>query len=265
VDDTLADTLKATGRWLLSCNNLFDATGKAMLSILGRKHIAQINELDGEEEESDEASETDWAVIDTALNVVVALAVVLGPDFAEYWKPFNDAVTKFASAQEGTHRAAAMGVIAEVANHMGAGISASAPGLIKTVIKRLGDEDPEVRSNAAYAIGQLIFNAQDPAAYAAHFERVLEKLESFLDQEGARLVDNACGAVARLTMKHPDRIPLAAVIGVLLQRLPLKEDMEENRPVYQCLCKLGKFLRRRDCTLFPARVLVFPHSRHPLT
>src|SRR3954469_14474504 len=101
-----------------------------------------------------------------------------------------------------------MGVIAEVANHMGAGISDSAAALGQVVVRRLGDEDAEVRSNAAYAVGQLIFNAQNPAAYASQFENVLEKLEAFLDQDGARLVDNACGAIARMTMKHPDRVPL---------------------------------------------------------
>jgi hypothetical protein len=51
-------------------------------------------------------------------------------------------------------------------------------------------------------------------------------------------VDNACGAVCRLILAHPNAVPIEEVIPVLLQHLPLKTDYAENEPVYQCLIQL---------------------------
>src|SRR5690349_2660959 len=41
---------------------------------------------------------------------------------------------------------------------------------------------------------------------------------------------NATGALARMSLRSPDAVPLDRVLPVILQQLPLKEDFEENEP-----------------------------------
>lgn len=60
----------------------------------------------------------------------------------------------------------------------------------------------------------------------------------FHDQELVNVTDNACGAVARLIMAHPNAIPLEQVLPVFVGALPLKKDYEENEPVFKLLFSL---------------------------
>ena len=39
---------------------------------------------------------------------------------------------------------------------------------------------------------------------------------------------------------HPDRVAIAEYLPLLVDRLPLKEDYEENKPIYECMFKLCK-------------------------
>lgn len=52
------------------------------------------------------------------------------------------------------------------------------------------------------------------------------------------VTDNACGAVARMMLKHLDAVPLDQVLPVFMAALPLKADFEENEPVYQLVFSL---------------------------
>jgi importin-4 len=40
--------------------------------------------------------------------------------------------------------------------------------------------------------------------------------------------------------KHPDKVPLQEVLPKLVELLPLKDDFEENMPVYDVIVKLCK-------------------------
>lgn len=60
----------------------------------------------------------------------------------------------------------------------------------------------------------------------------------FQGQNLDNVTDNACGAVARMIMRHPDVVPVDQVLPVFVQALPLKRDYEENEPVYKLLFQL---------------------------
>jgi hypothetical protein len=57
-------------------------------------------------------------------------------------------------------------------------------------------------------------------------------------RHNGRLVDNVCAAVCRMILARMDLVPLKQVLPVLLQNLPLKQDMEENETVYSCIYHL---------------------------
>jgi len=121
---------------------------------------------------------------------------------------------------------------------MGAGVTGFTSVLLKLLLHRLSDEDSETKSNAAYATGLLIFHSTDSAAYLPSYNTILSKLEPLLQSQGARTIDNACGCVARMIMAHQDKVPVDDILPVLVSLLPLKDDYEENKPIFDCITGL---------------------------
>lgn len=194
---------------------------------------------DEEEEQAAEGtSEWDWLVIDTALDVVIGVAAAFGTQFAEVWKIFEKPIVKLISAQEAIERSTAVGVIAECTAYMGSSVSPYTKALLPPLLHRLSDEDNETKSNAAYAIGQLCYHSNDTATYLPAYGQIMGKLEPLLHLSESRLQDNATGCMSRLILAHPDKVPLEQVLPALVELLPLKEDYEENKPVYECIAKL---------------------------
>lgn len=210
-------------------------------AIITKTHPCQNDMGDDDDHEGieeEESSEYDWLVIDTALDVVIGMSKVLGSQFSEVWKIFGKPILKFASSQTNYERSTAVGVIAECTRNMDDGITPFTAQLMKVLMHRLSDEDPEAKSNAAYAMGLLIFHSKDSAAYLPSYTQILTKLEPLLSTRRARTLDNACGCVSRMIMAHPDKVPVSDIMPVLVDLLPLTEDYEENTPIFECITGL---------------------------
>ncbi|KAK0702008.1 armadillo-type protein [Lasiosphaeria miniovina] len=203
-------------------------------------------------------SEYDWLVIDTALDVVIGLGVTLSPSFSELWKVFEKPILKFASSEsENIERSTGFVVIAECAANMEAAVTPYTAKLLNLLPKRLSDTDNETKSNAAYATGQLILNSTDSNTYLPQYENILRKLEPMLQIQEARIKDNAAGCICRMIMAYPDRVPISEVLPALVGLLPLKEDFEENSPLYECIFKLYQAHEPTVQALTPKLIPVF--------
>lgn len=185
-----------------------------------------------------ESSEYDWLTIDTALDAIVGMAVALGETFSELWKIFEKQLYKYASGSENYERITSVGVIAECIRAMGPTVTPSTTPLLKILLHRLSDEDAEVKSNAAFALGLLQESSSSEAEILKTFNPILSKLEPMLHMDVARAKDNAAGCVARMILRHEDHVPIQAVLPALVQILPLREDYEENEPVWKMILKL---------------------------
>ncbi|KAL8925309.1 MAG: hypothetical protein Q9208_003599 [Pyrenodesmia sp. 3 TL-2023] len=245
----IAATLNLTGPALIASPKVLTPISQTLLQLLTRKHPCQIdfatftpNGSSSADEDLDpgalESSEYDWLVIDTALDVLVSLAHVLGPSFAEFYKMVEKPIFRFASGSEPFERSTAVGVLAECIRSMDAAVTPYTASLFKLLLHRLNDEDPGTKSNAVFAVGLLIATTNDQKEVNKHFNTVLAKLEPMLQEEGARLKDNAAGCAARMIVKYQDKVPLAAVVPALVGVLPLTEDFEENEPVWGCVVRL---------------------------
>lgn len=241
----MAATLKTSGPAILAQADMLTQCVTVIGTIITRSHPCQ-QDLgdDDEEQEVEGTSEYDWLVIDTALDVVIGLATALGPAFGELWKVFEKPILKFASSNENIERSTGVGVIAECTANMGAAVTPYTSRLLTNLLKRLSDPDMETKSNAAYAVGQLISSSTDHATYLAQYDTILGKLENMLQLQGARIRDNAAGCLSRMIMKHPERVPIPHVLPALVDLLPLEDDYEENAPVYECIYKLCKYSPR---------------------
>ncbi|KAI0382318.1 ARM repeat-containing protein [Hypomontagnella monticulosa] len=240
INRSVAFTLKACGPAILGQKDMMEQIITVLGTIITRSHPCQLDlgEGDDEQEAAQGSSEWDWLVVDTALDVLIGLAAALGSQFAEIWKVFEKPIIKLLSSNEAIERSTAVGVVAECVAYMGNGVTPYTSALLRPLLHRLSDEDKETKSNAAYATGQLVYHSEDAKTYLPAYNEILNKLEPLLQIKDARLQDNAAGCLCRMILAHPDQVPIADVLPALVDLLPLKEDYEENKPVYQCLHKL---------------------------
>jgi importin-4 len=218
---------------------------KIVTSIITKKHLCQEDlALEEEADLSDiETTEFDWLVVDSAMDVISGMAVALGPSFAELWKIFEKQVLRYASSGESLERASACGVLAETITGMGEGVTPFTSSMMQVLLKRLGDEDAQTKSNAAYAIGRLVEKSNDDANVVKAYPQILSKLEALFSIIEGRCRDNAAGCISRLILKHRDKVPVAEVLPALVRSgvLPLKEDYEENEPVWKMIVQMCKW------------------------
>ncbi|KAH8666590.1 armadillo-type protein [Xylariales sp. PMI_506] len=264
INRNVTATLKACGPAILSQKNMTEQTITVLGTIITRSHPCQ-QDLGDEEEDQAAAgsSEWDWLVIDTALDVVIGLAAALGSQFAEVWKIFEKPIVKLVSSQESIERSTAVGVIAECTAYMGSAVSPYTKALLAPLVHRLSDEDKETKSNAAYAVGQLCYHSNDTANYLPAYPQIMGKLEPLLQIQESRLQDNATGCISRMILAHPDKVPLQEVLPALIDLLPLKEDFEENKPVYECIAKLYELQNPTIQELTPRLIPVFQKVLSP--
>jgi hypothetical protein len=238
-----------TGPSLLSYPDVLSKIVQTVSDLITKRHPCQIDmaddDVDGEDMES---TEMEWLVVDTAMDVISGLAAALGPSFAELWKMFEKQVLSYASGGEALGRASACGVLAEIITGMEGAVTPYTSQMMNVLLKRLGDEDAQTKSNAAYAVGRLVENSNDDATVLKAYPQILQKLESILRITESRCQDNAAGCVSRLILKHKDRVPVAQVVPALVNGgiLPLKEDYQENEPVWKMIVQL---YRDQDATV----------------
>jgi len=160
------------------------------------------------------------------------------------WRIFEAPILKYATSQERFERSSAVGTMADCVESMGAASTQYTQKLMRVFVKRLSDEDPEVKSNAAFGTGLLCEKSTDGKEILSNYNTILGKLEPLLDASAgssdahARLLDNAAGCVSRMIKKSPQHVPLEDVLPRLVEILPLKEDYDENEPVYDMLVTL---------------------------
>ncbi|KAL0942995.1 karyopherin kap123 [Colletotrichum truncatum] len=239
INRNIAATLKACGPAVLTHEDMLKESMTVLGCLITRSHPCQQDLGDEEEEqEAEGSSEFDWLVIDTAMDVILGLATALGGDFAEMWKVFEKPILKFASSQEALERSTSVGVIAEAIKYMGNAVTPFTDGLLPVLTHRLTDEDSLAKSNAAYATGQLIFNSTQTDKTIPQYPAILQKLEPLLQIQESRMVDNVSGCISRMIIVNPNPEFVERVLPAIVNVLPLKEDYEENAPIYQAIYKL---------------------------
>lgn len=222
-----------------------------------------LGDEEGEQDIDAGSSEYDWLVVDTALDVVIGLATALGPSFAELWKIFEKPVLKLASSTEDLHRSTAVGTIAEVLKHAGEAMTPFTESLGQALGRRLTDPDALAKSNAAYAIGLLIYTSADTSKTFPLYPQIWEKLEPLIAVREMRLTDNVAGALCRMMMKNSDNGFVSQALPAIVNVLPLEEDYEENEPIYQCIFSLYEQSNQTVEQLTPQLLAIFEKVLSP--
>ena len=228
-------------RVIVSYPDVLPKIVQTVLDIITKKHPCQMSMEEEELDDDDmESSELEWVVVDSSMDVISGLAAALGPSFGALWSVFEKQVHKYASGPESLARASACGVLAEVITGMEAGVTPFTGHMMPVLLKRLSDEDAQVKSNAAYAVGRLVEKSNDDATVLKAYPSIMSKLENLLAISEARCKDNAAGCLSRMILKHRDKVPVAEVVPALVNGgvLPLKDDYQENEPVWTMIIQL---------------------------
>jgi len=251
--DNFSEALQAFG----SAAVLNDASDTAsleklcvqLMNILKKEHGCQI---DDEEpvDEGEDASETEALLFESALEVLILLAVCLGSDFVRIFPSFKDVILANVTSKSKNKRVSAIGGLAEIS----AGLKDANPysqEFLQIFIDRLAnDKSFEVKGNAAYGVGIIIENSTEDVS--GHYQQILQMLFHLLNKsdEQAKIDDeetkdvvnrsnaNACGCVARMALKNPLIIPVEHVLPALLSHLPLQAAPEENTPILRWIINL---------------------------
>lgn len=165
-------------------------------------------------------------------------------DFAPFLNELLPLITKKSkNSCTVAERSFAVGTIGEVLQAL-----ASVPGgrgvagrlsssLLSVLVAGVRDSDPEVRNNSVFGLGCLA-EAAGPIV-ASDYPMMLSVFSNLLTKESdLRVIDNLCAALCRMIMSNVDAVPLEQVLPAMVERLPLKEDMEENKTVFNCLAML---------------------------
>ncbi|OLY83965.1 putative importin subunit beta-4 [Smittium mucronatum] len=209
--------------------------------LLQKKALCQLPDVDDEDDllDTDELAEYDSLLIGATGDCIAEVSHVLGSDFTNYLEIFYPLITSYYKPSCAlAERSMSIGCLSETTKNMGAGISPFAERLYNLFSAGLNDPETEVRSNAAYGIGLLVFYVK--IDWTQHMPTILTNLAALfsISSNVSNIVDNACGAVARLILGAPNNIPYNDVLPTWLANLPIKVDHQEDEPVYDALCFL---------------------------
>lgn len=241
----LAETINKVGPGFVETH--LEEICSIAIQILEQKALCQQDpDQDENEEVPEDQAEYESVLISSADDVVAALANALGADFTPAFAKFFPLIAKYYKPSRSLgDRSAAIGCLAEVIAGMKDAVTPSTEPLFDLFYEALRDPEPEVQSNAAFAVGQLAENTKIELSSPQYFHLLsalhpLFAVDSTSSAAKLNAKDNAAGAVGRLLLRNSAAIPLGQVLPVFVEALPLKNDHLENGPVFRAIFHLFK-------------------------
>ncbi|CAO3652130.1 unnamed protein product [Cunninghamella blakesleeana] len=230
-----------------------------VLDIFEKKSICQQALDEDDFVDEDEEAESESLLISAAADLVAALCEVIGEGFSSYFDVFLPLISKYyKKTKTSSERSMAIGCLGECIIGVKSAVTPHTERLLQLFIKACDDEDQTVKSNAAFALGNLVTYSQ--VDLSSQYPSVLTALHPlFQGQTLANTTDNATGAVARLILAHPEAVPLDQVLPVFTSALPLKADFAENEPVFNCIFQLFRSNNAFVFAHIPQFLQVFNH------
>ncbi|XP_049829697.1 importin-4-like [Schistocerca gregaria] len=184
-------------------------------------------------------AEQDELLLECAGDVLPALAKAMDQEtFAQYYGMLMPLFLKNTRKRcSASQRSFSVGTLAECLPELGPYTKEFAPQLLPVFLQLTEDESEEVRNNAIFGVGVLCQFGKE--ALFSHYQQILMALSNAVGKEKYPCtLDNICGALARLIMTNIEGVPVHQVFPVFVEYLPLREDFDENKTVYECLLYL---------------------------
>lgn len=220
---------------------IFLCINNAMLS----KIVCLFDEPDGEPDEDDlEESEYDEAIVETAGNVLPLFGRALTPEqFNVFFdKIIRRIIQKIERSKKNEYngdsmRSFAYGAIAECFEPLQHFTAQYYDMLLPIMLAGVADKSDQVRQNSIFGTGEMVYYGKTKSYET--FPQVLTALSHAVSNEKHQgVLDNICGAIARLIITNSGLVPLEQVLPVFMSQLPVKEDFDENNSIFKCFQQL---------------------------
>lgn len=104
--------------------------------------------------------------------------------------------------------------------------------LLPLYLTGIQDEYEEARQNAVFGLGEMVLFSGEKAY--PHFGQILQALSQIVSIEKEEgVLDNICGALARMIIANQTLVPMEHVWPVFIQKIPLRKDFNENNAVFK--------------------------------
>lgn len=243
--EAIGTMLKEIGAPVLQEESHLEQILKTVSGVLSSQTACQ----DKGDDEGEEA-EQDELLMETAGEVLPALGHALAPSqfLSALHTLLNAHISKLVQQGSVSQRSFFIGTLAECMAPAGPELERSpevALLLLRLFQSLAGDPSYEVRNNAIFGLGELVAHSKQ-ALYSEYMSLLILLSEALAKERTDGVIDNICGAIARLISTNSDLVPIQQVLPVLLEKLPLREDHEEHGAVLRCL---GMLYQRGDPVL----------------
>ncbi|KAJ4431592.1 hypothetical protein ANN_20191, partial [Periplaneta americana] len=246
--DAYSELLKEVKGRVLEGEGHRDAIINCVKDVMTYKTECQDKEDEDGANSDDPEAEQDEMLIEYAGDIVPNLGKAMTPDdFTQYFGlllPLFANRTKKQSTV--AQRSFGVGTLSECMEPLGPRIGQFVPQLLPLFLQLSRDDSDEVRNNAIFGIGEMVLHGKEalfPYPFnkvsIKHYSEILQALSTAASKERhAGTLDNICGALARLIMTNVSGVPMAQVFPVFVNYLPLREDFDENKAVFECMTYL---------------------------
>ncbi|KAK7863534.1 hypothetical protein R5R35_004984 [Gryllus longicercus] len=236
--ESYGNLLKSAKNFTLKQSTHREAIFNCILDVIHKRTLCQLEEEDSSAEDEENA-EQDELLIEYAGDVLPYFGRAMSADdFKPYFVTIFP-VLKSKLKESGTvaQRSFAIGIIAECMEPLGPVVLEFSNEILPAFIAGATDEHCDVRNNAVYGLGEMLYHGREK--FFLHYENVLQLLSMCLVQETVpKVIDNICGAVARMIVVNANLVPIAQVFPVIINCLPLKKDFKENSIMMKCFMHL---------------------------
>ncbi|KAJ8668090.1 hypothetical protein QAD02_009753 [Eretmocerus hayati] len=235
--DACAELLEQLKSDLFVCSGHKEAVMNCITDVMSGRTQCQDQDDGGGEDDGDEGeAEHDELLFECAGQALANLSKAMPPDeFLLYFQLVLPILVKrMRNNHSEAQRSYSIGTILECFTALEHRITSFIPQLLPIFFDLTNDSCDEVRSNAIFGLGELVFHGKE--SMYPQYVKILQVLSQAISREsnnGAR--DNIIGAIARLIITNHSIVPLDQVFPVFISHLPLKEDLEENKTVFKCI------------------------------
>ncbi|XP_050295458.1 importin-4-like [Anthonomus grandis grandis] len=222
----------------------------------------------GENPEDDAEAEQDELLLECAGDVIPKYAAAISPDdFACYFPNVLKLLSSRTVKQNSvSQRSFAYGTLAECMKSLDVYVEQFVPQLLKMWLTGAKDPAEEVRNNSIFGLGEMVLHGKQKIF--PHYDEILQALSHAVAKEShAGTLDNICGALAKMIAVNAAAVPLDHVFPAFLQKLPLRDDFQENEAVIKCFATLyqqgNPVIKRHLSDVIKAAVHVYWKEQTP--
>jgi len=236
--DMIADLLKTCKQGITNIPGLCEEVIQVMHNVIQSKCACMDSDGDpNDDDASIDEAEQDEVLFEYAGDILPSLGQALNDPkkFTAYFAGMLAHLVKKTKPRCTTaEKSFAAGSLAECMESLHGQLEPFVSHIMPIFIRLITDEDDDVRNNAVFGLGELVLHGGD--VMHPQFGDILATLSKLLaDETAPRVIDQIAGAVCRLIIANKTLVPLDAVVPVVLQQLPMREDMDEYGVVFEAM------------------------------